>query len=92
VKAKYVIIQHANMEVPIVFSPLLQHAEVAGLSRVKSAGFCELNAAGKWVLSGRSDSLCLRPRPQDMEILNAHLFSVQRQYVSDRHPLDKYES
>lgn len=74
-KAKYVIIQHADTEVLIVFSPLLQHAEVAGLSQVKSAGFCELDATGKWIISRMSNSLYLMSKPQDAQALTSHIFN-----------------
>lgn len=73
VKSKYIIIKQADMEVPIVFSPLLQHQDVAGNSEVKSAGFCNLDAAGKWITSGKSEMLNLSARPKDDEILNDHL-------------------
>jgi len=73
VKSKYIIIKCAGREVPIVFSPLLLHADVAGRKKVQSAGFCELDAAGKWVAGGQSKSLKLTARPQDAAILNTHL-------------------
>jgi hypothetical protein len=72
-KFKYIIIKHAEMEVPLVFSRLLQHSEVGVESEIRSAGFCELNTAGKWVVGGQSVSLDLKPRPQDSVILNAYM-------------------
>jgi hypothetical protein len=72
-KSKYIIIKHAGVEVPLIFSQLLMHKVVAGKSRTKSAGFCELNATGKWIATGGSVSLKLNARPQDAEILNTHL-------------------
>jgi hypothetical protein len=72
-KSKYVIIQRHGMEVPLVFSEFLMHEEVAGKNTVQSAGFCELDATGKWVASGHSVSLKLSARPRDAEILNSHL-------------------
>lgn len=72
-KSKYIIIKRAGMEVPIVFSEFLMHDDVAGKNHVRSAGFCELDAAGKWIASGQSVSLNLSARPQDAEILNIHL-------------------
>jgi hypothetical protein len=75
-KSKYIIIVHRNgMEVPLVFSPVLLHADVAGQNKVQSAGYCELDATGKWTVGGRSDSLRLAARPQDAEILNQHVSS-----------------
>jgi len=61
------------MEVPLVFSPVLVHAEVARGSKVRSAGFCEIGPDGKWIVGGNSTSLKLRSRPQDAAILNLHL-------------------
>jgi hypothetical protein len=72
-KSKYVIIQSMGMEVPLVFSQFLVHKDVAGRRKVRSAGFCELDANGKWVADGHSSSLNLSARPQDAEILNRHL-------------------
>jgi hypothetical protein len=73
VRSKYIIIERAGMDVPLVFSRFLQHAEVAGTSKVKSAGFCELDVTGKWIVVGQSTSLDLAARAQDSEILNTHL-------------------
>jgi hypothetical protein len=47
-KAKYIIVDNGTgLEVPIVFSPLLQHVDVAGPRSVISAGFCSLNEDAK---------------------------------------------
>ena len=73
VRSKYIIIKHAGTEVPLVFSPVLSHKQVAGMTEVKSAGYCELNIAGRWVAGGSSDSLGLSSRPQDTDILNVCL-------------------
>jgi hypothetical protein len=81
-KLKYIIIQHAGMEVPLVFSRFLQHGDVAGTRKIESAGFCELDASGKWVVVGESTSLNLKVRPQDSEILNAHLMRRQFDFVN----------
>jgi hypothetical protein len=81
-KSKYIIIELAGVEVPLVFSEFLTHEEAAGRHKVQSAGFCELDAAGKWVTSGQSVSLRLVARPQDDEILNTHLDVA----VSSRQP------
>jgi hypothetical protein len=72
-KPKYIIVKQAGIEVPLVFSSLLLHRDVAGKRKVKSAGFCGLDAAGKWIAGGKSASLGLSARPQDAEILNTHL-------------------
>ena len=73
-RSKYIIIKHAGTEVPVVFSPVLSHKQMAGMTKVESAGYCELNIAGLWVAGGRSDSLDLSARPQDTDILNECLF------------------
>ncbi len=74
-KSKYVIIELEGMEVPLVFPRYLLHENVAMSlkNNIRSAGFCELNLAGKWVASGQSVSLTLSARPQDTEILNTLL-------------------
>jgi hypothetical protein len=73
VRSKYIIIKHAGTEVPVVFSPVLSHKQVAGMTEAESAGYCELNIAGQWIAGGRADSLGLSSRPQDTDILNAYL-------------------
>lgn len=72
-RSKYIIIKHAGTEVPLVFSPVLSHKQVAGTAAVESAGYCELDIAGLWGTGGRSDSLDLCSRPQDADILNGCL-------------------
>ena len=72
VKSKYIIIEHAGMEVPIVFASYLLQANVAEKRKVKAAGFCEIDADGKWVVGGKSASLDLSVRLQDADILNTH--------------------
>ena len=75
VKSKYVVIDRDGKEAVIVFSPSLSHRDVAGNYKIKSAGFCELNLNGSWIVSGGSNSLECRSRPQDVEILNQHLLN-----------------
>jgi|SRR5580698_3908005 hypothetical protein len=74
-KSKYLIVGIGGMEVPLVFSPFLQHEDVALAVRnpVHSAGFCELDSTGKWITSGKSVSLELDARQNDAAILNEHL-------------------
>ena len=72
-KSKYIIIKKDGIEVPLVFSKTLTHEDLATNDTVISAGFCELDVTGKWIVGGRSFSLNMMPRPQDAEILNAHL-------------------
>lgn len=75
VKSKYVVIECDGNEAVLVFSPFLLHQDVAGNHKIKSAGYCELNVHGQWIVSGLSLSLECGPRPQDDEILNHHLLS-----------------
>lgn len=74
-KSKYIIVEMEGMELPLVFSSFMSHEDVVMFARdkIQSAGFCELDAAGKWVASGQSLSLRLDARPQDAEILNEQL-------------------
>ena len=74
-KAKYVIVESAGLELPIVFNPILSHDFVLGsfLSRsILAAGFCEL-IDGKWSCYGESESLKRCSGPRDAEILNKNL-------------------
>ena len=48
VKMKYLVIERGNVEVPLVFPSSLLHHKTAGKSKVKSAGYCKPDAAGKW--------------------------------------------
>ena len=74
-KSKYIIVEMDGMEVPIIFSPFLSHedAVMAGKNKIQSAGYCEPDASGKWIVSGQSVTLKLNARPLDAEILNAQL-------------------
>jgi len=85
-KSKYIIIEMNKTEMPLVFSPFLSHEDVvvAGQKNVKSAGYCELDVAGKWAVSGESVSLKLHARPQDTEILNAHLSDTFKLHSAKR--------
>jgi hypothetical protein len=71
---KYIIVEHEGKQIPIVFSPLLSHAHVAGNSEVQSAGYCDRDTNGNWIAAGRSDSLNMKARIQDSKILREHLF------------------
>ena len=46
-RAKYLILKRAESEIPLVFSPLLSQELLAGQGNALSAGFCELDAAGR---------------------------------------------
>lgn len=78
---KYLIISQGDLEVPLVFSPLLLHEQVAEKCRIISAGFCGWDDSGKWIAGGRSASLALSTRPQDAEILNTHLGAGGRDFA-----------
>jgi hypothetical protein len=74
-KSKYIIIDLEGLEVPVIFSRFLQHGEVAAAMQnpVRSAGFCELDPTGKWMVGGESLSLNLEAGERDAKILNDHL-------------------
>lgn len=75
-KMKYIIIKSAGTEVPVVFSQLLLHTDIAIGKEVCAAGFCELDDECGWHVYGESTSLNLDARPQDAQILNIHLPTV----------------
>ena len=89
-KSKYIIIEFDGVEVPLVFSRYLQHEHMAQLAgtNVLSAGFCKLDPAGRWVTDGESVSLKMNVRPQDAQILNAHLGAGRHaaQSGAQKHP------
>jgi len=72
-KFKYIIVEINQMELPVIFSPLLAHEEVSvhRMQKVISAGYCELDSAGRWITNGQSISLKIKARPEDADILNA---------------------
>jgi hypothetical protein len=81
-KSKYVIIDTDLFAAPVVFSDLLQHADVvrslAGkTSSAISAGFCYIKVVDgepRYVCYGESISLGLKSRPEeDARILNKYL-------------------
>jgi len=78
VKSKYVIIECGRIDGVMVFSPFLMHKDMAGKHKVVSAGYCELNENGRWVVDGGSLSLEYRSRPQDVDILNNHLTNIRQ--------------
>ncbi len=68
--AKYVIVGHFGLELPIIFSPTIEHNYVIGHLKPISAGFCHKDGQGNYTVSGSSDSLKLNSRPEDANILN----------------------
>lgn len=49
---KYIVVELGGLKVPLVFASWFPHDHAAGNGEVKSAGFCDLDAAVKWVASG----------------------------------------
>lgn len=69
--SKYIIVKDHSLELPIVFSDMLQHIDVAGRMMVVSAGFCYVDDSNEWKCYGRSGSLQSYSREDvDSEILN----------------------
>jgi hypothetical protein len=58
------------MDAVVVFSPSLLHQDVAGKSKIKSAGFCKLDVKARWTVCGESISLNCKARLEDVKILN----------------------
>jgi hypothetical protein len=71
--SKYIILDN-DLETPIVFSPLLEHVDVAAGKPVISAGMCYRAEDGVFGTYGESVSLQVKSRPEkDPEILNRYL-------------------
>lgn len=74
-KSKYIIVQEWGAELPIVFSELLKHSEVAGNKLAVSGGFVSTDADGKITCYGESTSLRLESRgEEDAAIIRQHLY------------------
>jgi hypothetical protein len=66
--SKYIIFDSGGLDVPMVFSPLLEHAQVASGIRlpILSAGFCALDSYEPfWETWGKSVSLGVSSRKHD---------------------------
>lgn len=75
-KSKYIIIDTLIAMLPVVFSDLATHRDIAnGVgSNVIGAGFCYINDEGKYVCYGESVSLNVKSRgDEDSKILNKFL-------------------
>jgi len=72
-KLKYIIVLHDSFKVPVVFSELIPHHEVAGNQQILSAGYCSKDCTGRWITGGRSESLTAKAMQGDAEILNTFL-------------------
>jgi hypothetical protein len=73
-KVKYIIVVENGIEMPLVFSELMTHANVAHPyhDRVVSAGFC-YSQDDQWTCYGDSFSLKIKSRPEDSTILTKFL-------------------
>ena len=75
-KAKYIIINKNNIELPFVFSELSTHADVAYAlgGKVVGAGFCFVDDDQQYVCYGESISCRVKSREKiDSAILNEML-------------------
>lgn len=77
-KSKYIILELGGMVLPIVFTDLLAHADVARplcaqRGEVIGAGFCYINECGTYTCYGESVGLKVKSRPEDSDILNRYL-------------------
>ena len=73
-RRKYIVVRQGTLEMPILFSELQSHAEVAHAfkpAEVISAGFWGTNADDRFVCYGESVSLKLKAREvEDSRIMN----------------------
>lgn len=74
-KSKYLIIKDKGLEIPILFSPLLNHKEILGAEMAVSAGFCRIKSVNplKVEVWGNSVGLNLNSRPEDKGIIESLL-------------------
>ena len=75
---KYIIVDNGEngTEIPIIFSNLLSHNDIAQgyVGKVISAGFCQIDIETGFVEAfGKSDTLKIESRPQDTEIIKREL-------------------
>jgi len=79
--SKYIILYDGDKGLPVVFSPLLGHSQIAGSKAVISAGYCAVRVKTEgeektieWDVWGESNTLHKSCRPvEDKEILNTRL-------------------
>lgn len=75
-RSKYVVIDTGSFVLPIVFSDLATHADIARpwRGKVLGAGFCYINEKGRYTCYGESTSLKVHSRgEEDDAILNRYL-------------------
>lgn len=76
---KYIIVDTGQVVVPILFSDVVAHTEIANKvgGQVLSAGFCSVSIneqlQPRYVCWGKSVSLGVSSREQDNDILNRYL-------------------
>ena len=69
---KYIIIDDGGLEVPVIFPPHWDHAQTAQKfpgRDVISAGFVKRDGSGYLYVTGKSVSLGLESRPDDLGII-----------------------
>lgn len=69
---KYVIVDVAGNEIPVIFPDLLAHADMAYGMKVISAGFCQIGVAKNNLVVccfGHSTSCKVKARPEEDEAL-----------------------
>ena len=76
-KSKYIIVDNANGIIPVVFTELATHKDVARGSMpgtILGAGFCSINVDGRYDCYGESTSLNVKSRgEEDSRLLNKFL-------------------
>lgn len=72
-KSKYLILSVMGCELPVVFSPIIDHSTIAGTNTVVSAGFCYRRRNGTYEVWGKSISLKKGSRLEDSEIISRTL-------------------
>jgi len=74
---KYVIFDQGGMDVAIIFPAFWDHADTVALhtnkGNVLSAGHLQLDALGNLYTTGKSQSLNVKSRPEDLDIITRHL-------------------
>lgn len=74
---KYVIVDKDGIEVPFIFSCLWNHDDIArdisGRGCVVSAGFLRLDDLGNLYVTGKSVSLGVGSRVEDIELIKRQL-------------------
>ena len=75
-RTKYIIVEDPEFgPLPYIFPNIITHFDFARTigEVVISAGFCDITTKGTWNAYGHSESLHLKSRPEDSEILTRFL-------------------